>query len=196
MDDGHIRFFTLKTIKAMVKEAGLIIGEMRRVRIPAFETELSVDRSTFPTELVALALADPEAETYQFVFTAIADPGEHQLGRIAEQNLVLEQELDRLRVANGALRAARDLAQADAQRLAEQEQSQQLTVSALRAELDAASRTIRRVDGSVCWQAFKEVRRRVYGVLGGERSPFARAIQAMLRFVGRGLLCNDDERTT
>jgi SAM-dependent methyltransferase len=193
MDDTHTRFFTLKNIKSMVKEAGLIITELRRVRIPAFETELRIDRGAVPTEMIELALADPEAETYQFVFTAVADPGDYRLNGLAEQNLTLGQELDRLRIAHGALRAEHS------QQLAEQAESHQQTVSSLQvdvlslqAELHAASRSIQRVEGSVCWQSFQRVRGGLYAVLGGERSRLARALQAMLRLVGRGMLRNDD----
>jgi 2-polyprenyl-3-methyl-5-hydroxy-6-metoxy-1,4-benzoquinol methylase len=205
MDDTHIRFFTLKNIKALVREAGLIITDLRRVRIPAFETELRIDRASVPTEMLEFALADPEAETYQFVFTAAADPGDYQLGRVAEQNLALDSELDRLRIAHGALRAEHDLVLASNERLAQQAEdyqrllaslqadvdSRQSEVVSLRADLQTAAHFIQRVEGSVCWRSFQRVRGGLYAALGGERSPLARAVQAMLRLGGRALFSND-----
>jgi 2-polyprenyl-3-methyl-5-hydroxy-6-metoxy-1,4-benzoquinol methylase len=198
MDDTHIRFFTLKNIKALVAEAGLVITDLRRVRIPAFETELRIDRATVPTEMIEFVLADAEAETYQFVFSAVTDRGDVQLGRVAEQNLALTRELARLRIAHGALRSENELVLATtAQRLAESAQhheqavsSLQAQIGSLRAELDTASRFVRRVDGSVCWQSFQAVRGGLYALLGGDRSPLARAVQAMLRLAGGGLFRN------
>ncbi len=103
LDETHARFFTLASIKRMVQEAGLVITELRRVRIPAFETELGVDRETVPTEVLELTLADPEAETYQFVFAAALDNGDYRLRRISDRKHELEVEVGDLRIAREAL---------------------------------------------------------------------------------------------
>jgi 2-polyprenyl-3-methyl-5-hydroxy-6-metoxy-1,4-benzoquinol methylase len=99
LDETHIKFFTLKTIKEMVKSAGLTIVDLQRVRIPAFETELKVDRRRVPTKILNDILADPEAETYQFVFTAVRDDGEGLVAQIAERHEALKAENARLLVA-------------------------------------------------------------------------------------------------
>src|SRR5450755_3725218 len=103
LDNTHTRFFTLGSIATMVREAGLVITDLRRVRIPAFETELAVDRSEVPTEVLNLALTDPEAETHQFVFSATVDSGDYQVKRLGSRALQLEADLDRLHVAHASL---------------------------------------------------------------------------------------------
>ncbi|MCW2524752.1 MAG: methyltransferase protein [Frankiales bacterium] len=116
LDATHIRFFTLKTIQEMVARAGLVIIDLRRVRAPAFETELRVDRASVPTAVLDAALQDPEAETYQFVFTAVKDDGNYQTTRLIESQVEVQSEVDRWRVraesATAKLTAANNLAAA------------------------------------------------------------------------------------
>jgi O-antigen biosynthesis protein len=61
------------------------------------------------------------------------------------------------------------------------------TISALDAALNAERRKLARVEGSVTWQLFQRVRRRVFTLLGGEDSRRVAALQATLRFLGRAL---------
>ncbi|MBJ7609790.1 MAG: class I SAM-dependent methyltransferase [Candidatus Dormibacteraeota bacterium] len=96
LDATHIRFFTLKRVMETVKRAGLVMTELKRVRIPAFESELRVDRASVPTAVLDAALADPEAETYQFVFTAVRDDGDFRTEQLANRNLELQAEMDRI----------------------------------------------------------------------------------------------------
>jgi 2-polyprenyl-3-methyl-5-hydroxy-6-metoxy-1,4-benzoquinol methylase len=104
LDATHIKFFTLKTIREFVGRAGLVIVDMQRVRVPAFETELRVNRADVPTAVVNEVLADPEAETYQFVFTAVRDDGSDQLASIADKYLALKAEHERLQFEHKALK--------------------------------------------------------------------------------------------
>lgn len=97
LDDTHIRFFTLKTLRQMVERAGLVITELRRVRIPAFETELRVDRGSVPTEILERIFSDPEAETYQFVFQAVPYDGDYKVAKLADQVEELRREAVDLR---------------------------------------------------------------------------------------------------
>jgi GT2 family glycosyltransferase/SAM-dependent methyltransferase len=55
------------------------------------------------------------------------------------------------------------------------------------AELAATTAELRRLQGSVLWGLFQGVRRRFYGLLGGEGSFASRGIQAALRRMGRTL---------
>ena len=48
LDATHLRFFTLKTIEDLARKSGLVITELKRVRVPAFETELALERSSVP----------------------------------------------------------------------------------------------------------------------------------------------------
>lgn len=99
LDETHIRFFTLKTIRELVRSAGLSIVEMKRVRVPAFESELKVERKSVPTNVLNDILADPEAETYQFVFTAVRNDGDGHLVELAEKFDALQHEYDSLFIA-------------------------------------------------------------------------------------------------
>jgi 2-polyprenyl-3-methyl-5-hydroxy-6-metoxy-1,4-benzoquinol methylase len=113
LDDTHLRFFTLKTIQEMVHRSGFVIIDLQRVRIPAFETEIGVDRSSVTTAVLDAALADPEAETYQFVFTAVRDDGDYQTSRLAERVRELQDELNRIRIGRRASEIAAESAQRD-----------------------------------------------------------------------------------
>jgi SAM-dependent methyltransferase len=176
LDETHLRFFTLEGIRILVRKAGLVLTELRRVRVPAFETELPVDRVSVQSELLDILLADPEAETYQFVFSATADNGDYRLRRLAEQNSDLRREVERYRIANSRLKHAstenREL-RADNQEL--------------RAALAREQTRLARVDESVVWQLFTRLRRWIFALLGGEQSPSVRLLQATLRLLGRGL---------
>jgi SAM-dependent methyltransferase len=108
MDESRLRFFTYQTVQDMIRNAGLVITQMRRVRVPVFESELAVERSAIPTEVLDLILADPEAETYQFVLAAVVDNGDYQLRALSDRILELERSRQLLQITNDALRAQQD----------------------------------------------------------------------------------------
>jgi 2-polyprenyl-3-methyl-5-hydroxy-6-metoxy-1,4-benzoquinol methylase len=112
LDETHIRFFTLKTIHEMVKRCGLVITDLQRVRIPAFETELEVDRQAVSTAVLSEILADPEAETYQFIFTAVRDNGDYQTAHLASDLIELRAEFERAQIRHhtDSIQAAEQLA--------------------------------------------------------------------------------------
>jgi predicted nucleic acid-binding Zn-ribbon protein len=58
-----------------------------------------------PTAVLETALADPEAETYQFVFTAVKTDGNYQTSRLAERSVELQDDLSRARVSLQAAQA-------------------------------------------------------------------------------------------
>jgi 2-polyprenyl-3-methyl-5-hydroxy-6-metoxy-1,4-benzoquinol methylase len=90
LDRTHLRFFTLKTISELIRQAGLQMLQMSRVVVPAFETELGIDRHSVPTAVLDEVLADPEAETYQFVFAAVRDDGNDHATARSEPHLDLQ----------------------------------------------------------------------------------------------------------
>jgi SAM-dependent methyltransferase len=94
LDRTHLRFFTKRSIEALVEQAGLVTTELRRVRIPAFESELAVPRDSVPTAVVDHVLADPEAETYQYVLAAIKEGQDDHVRRLAQDKQLLEMRVD------------------------------------------------------------------------------------------------------
>lgn len=117
LDNTHIRFFTSKTIDQLVDDAGLVITTMNTVRIPAFTTEIGARRDVVPDTIVAEILRrDPDAETYQFVFSA-ARADSHQAGPglaakyAAARRALGESQLDLLRLESelAALRNSRTM---------------------------------------------------------------------------------------
>jgi SAM-dependent methyltransferase len=147
LDQTHLRFFTLKTIRDLVGKAGLVIVDMARVRIPAFESELAVDRLSVSTEVVEQILNDPEAETYQFVFAAIRDDGEYRTSQFASRLDELQRDAERQAIVSATQIAGltRDLADGRQrlheaeQRLREAEESLRSTHSTLAAARDQLS---------------------------------------------------------
>src|SRR5580692_1902707 len=98
------------------------------------------------------------------------------------------QELARLENERGRLET--ELAERDSELLQRRQELERLrartardghTISSLDASLNAASRRLRRVEGSVTWQLFERVRERLFAVLGGEQSRAVLSLQATLR---------------
>ena len=75
LDRTHLRFFTRASGEQLLRDAGLLPVEVRRVFVPAFGSEIPVDRSEIEIRLLDEVLRDPEAETYQFVWRAVPDNG-------------------------------------------------------------------------------------------------------------------------
>lgn len=85
LDRTHIRFFTKVGLQDLIKEAGLVLVETRRVVMPLFQTELGVKRESVAQSTINLILEDPEAETYQFVAKAVLDNGTRTLNTLADR---------------------------------------------------------------------------------------------------------------
>lgn len=98
LDATHIRFFTYEAVKKLVADCGLAITELKRVRFPVFETEQAVPRSSVPSGVVDSILADPEAETYQFVFTAVPVGADQKIRAMSERALQAERDAENLMV--------------------------------------------------------------------------------------------------
>ena len=65
--------------------------------------------------------------------------------------------------------------------------------AALEGQVASARQASRRIEESVTWQAFQKARRRLYRLIGGERSLLARALGASLRLVGRRFIVRPQE---
>jgi hypothetical protein len=93
LDQTHVRFFTRDTVVTLLSSAGFIPFDVRRVRTPVFNTELGVERDEIPDALLAEVLADPEAETYQFVIAAAPDNCRTRVREWSERIATLDYEL-------------------------------------------------------------------------------------------------------
>jgi len=92
LDRTHVHFFTKASLYAMIRQAGLVLIETRRVAMPLFHSELGVRRDEFPQSTVNAILEDPEAETYQFVVKAVPDNGTRSMTTLAQQVIDLSDE--------------------------------------------------------------------------------------------------------
>lgn len=70
LDRTHLRFFDPVTVKEFISDAGLVVVDESRVRLPLDGTEIDVDQSDVAPAILDEMLDDPEAETYQFLFMA------------------------------------------------------------------------------------------------------------------------------
>jgi 2-polyprenyl-3-methyl-5-hydroxy-6-metoxy-1,4-benzoquinol methylase len=93
LDRTHLRFFTLDSINQMLGEAGFVAVEVERVVVPAFASELKLDRDDFAPGVVDEVLADPEAESYQYVIRSVIDNGDAVVRDLAERCRRLEREV-------------------------------------------------------------------------------------------------------
>ncbi|CAM3951094.1 class I SAM-dependent methyltransferase [Smaragdicoccus niigatensis] len=96
LDSTHIRFFTRKTIRQLVASAGLMIVDMRTVKVPPFGSEIGAKAGLVPDSVLEQIRTDPDHDTYQFVFTAVRYDGDEQTSQLAEKYADLRESFDRL----------------------------------------------------------------------------------------------------
>jgi 2-polyprenyl-3-methyl-5-hydroxy-6-metoxy-1,4-benzoquinol methylase len=104
LDRTHVRFFTLETIRELLRDAGLLVVDTKRVIVPLFGSELEVKREGIRQSTVDDILADPESESYQFVMKAVRDNGTHGVAALAERVAELTDLMDRENVRSTILR--------------------------------------------------------------------------------------------
>jgi 2-polyprenyl-3-methyl-5-hydroxy-6-metoxy-1,4-benzoquinol methylase len=171
LDATHLRFFTLKTVKELVKESGLVMTDLRRVRVPAFETEQAVDRSSVQNAVLEAALADPEAETYQFVFTAVKADGDYQTARLAERNIELQDELSRSNVALLAAGSKYEAGELETDKLRQAVKDEQRRCAVLESQLGVTEAEVEALNRTKIMR-YTKIMRNGYGRLRG-RGPVA-----------------------
>ena len=120
LDRTHLHFFTLESIEDMLRDAGLLLIDLKRVTLPVFTTEQAVDRESVSPEVLSSVLADPESETYQFVVRAVLHDGDHEIAQLAERAVALQTELDREQTRRTLAESERDEARATIANLHEQ----------------------------------------------------------------------------
>jgi 2-polyprenyl-3-methyl-5-hydroxy-6-metoxy-1,4-benzoquinol methylase len=68
LDRTHLRFFDRAGLEQLIEGAGLAVHDRMRIARGLTDTEIEIDPDAFAPETIATALADPDAETYQFVY--------------------------------------------------------------------------------------------------------------------------------
>lgn len=103
LDRTHLHFFTLTSIEEMLRDAGLLLVDLKRVTMPVFATELGVDPASVPADTLAQVMADAESETYQFVVRAVVHDGNAETASLAARAVAMQTDLDRERTQRAAL---------------------------------------------------------------------------------------------
>ena len=92
MDNTHLRFFTLKTVRELCMRAGYRIEQIERTKAGLFaptDTMPRLDPSEFDPKLVAEIQRDPEHDTFQFIVRAVPLSDQQRLDEL----LALQSEL-------------------------------------------------------------------------------------------------------
>lgn len=125
LDETHVRFFDRARAEALVDEAGLAVVEQLRVRRGITETEIPVDLSKYPEEVLRPIQDDVDSETFQFFFvTARADRVEtgRAVPSLSQQlQARLEREQEKVRILTTAVEELRIELEHQVGRLAETE---------------------------------------------------------------------------
>jgi hypothetical protein len=58
-----LRFFTRESIEKLFRDAGYVIDTVKRTRLGLFDTEIEIDNSQVPKEVLDLIQTDPESTT-------------------------------------------------------------------------------------------------------------------------------------
>ena len=71
LDRTHLRFFTRELVREFFVSNGFEIGEMYGTTAPLGTTELGIDLTTYPSEIVRTIMEAPDSDVYQFVVKAL-----------------------------------------------------------------------------------------------------------------------------
>ena len=126
MDRTHIRFFTRRTLLAMVHGAGLSAVDVRTTSLDPLATEVPVDVDRLPSGVIDWVREQPDALTYQFLVRAVRDDAagaveaaqmerEELSRRLADSEMLvarLRREMDALSIARERAEAAAQAIQA------------------------------------------------------------------------------------
>jgi 2-polyprenyl-3-methyl-5-hydroxy-6-metoxy-1,4-benzoquinol methylase len=104
LDRTHVRFFTAETARQLHAEAGLCVVDTKRVIVPLFQSEIGLKREDVDGRIVDDILADPEAETYQFVTKSVRENGTLILSELSERATELTDHIHHENVRAAMLR--------------------------------------------------------------------------------------------
>lgn len=108
LDRTHLHFFTLESMHELVRDAGMLVIDLERVVVPVFHTEQAPDPASVAPAVLEEAMADPEAETYQFVVRAVVHDGDAEVAELARRAIDLHTEAERARARAAGLEAEID----------------------------------------------------------------------------------------
>ncbi len=102
LDDAHLRFFTLRSLREMCLTAGYRIDSIARTKLALFgESDAlpAVRENRFSPDVIAKIAADPEHDTFAFVVRATPIPEERRFAYAVGEFFAMERERDEARVA-------------------------------------------------------------------------------------------------
>ncbi len=111
LDRGRLHFYDRRGVEELFASGGLDVVEWMDVRRGLQETELSVERERWPSQVIAELEADPDATVYQFMVTAAPASASPAPRTVGEQvaSLLVEQ----LRMIDEAASRAQSVELAD-----------------------------------------------------------------------------------
>jgi 2-polyprenyl-3-methyl-5-hydroxy-6-metoxy-1,4-benzoquinol methylase len=128
LDDTHLRFFTLESVRELFEGSGYLISELSRARLDIDKSEIGIPALPERKYLLERLADDPEATTYQFIVCAVRSDAAHQLMTLRDglhaAHTALEQtreELDQTRDQLAKTRAELEQHEASQTRLDETE---------------------------------------------------------------------------
>jgi 2-polyprenyl-3-methyl-5-hydroxy-6-metoxy-1,4-benzoquinol methylase len=83
LDQTHLRFFTLASLRELIDQAGLVVVDTKRVVVPLFHSELGVKLGDVGHQTLDELHADPEVECYQYVMKSVRDNGDQAVADLA-----------------------------------------------------------------------------------------------------------------
>ncbi|HTT59409.1 MAG TPA: class I SAM-dependent methyltransferase [Acidimicrobiales bacterium] len=140
LDRTHISFFTKESLVELVREAGLAVVEISRITVPAFATEIGIQRDDVDDATFAAITADREALTYQFVVRAVRDDAEHAVDKLSLDLVDLSDQLLDQTSLNTALCAQNERLTREVEALQAQRAIDQRDLANLRGQREAIKR--------------------------------------------------------
>ncbi|MDO8108549.1 class I SAM-dependent methyltransferase [Isoptericola sp. b441] len=107
LDRTHLRFFTRASLRALLRTAGLVPTELRRTVVDPLGGEVRIDPATLPAGLIDWVRAQPDADTYQFVWRAVPDT-DAAVAQLARERDELTDRLGALGAELASARRERD----------------------------------------------------------------------------------------
>jgi 2-polyprenyl-3-methyl-5-hydroxy-6-metoxy-1,4-benzoquinol methylase len=93
LDRTHVHFYTLKGVLELMRGGGFAITDLRRIPKQLFDSEIPLQMTDYPVEVVQRVLDDPESQVYQYVVRAVPDDAEGWIAAMHTREEQLREEL-------------------------------------------------------------------------------------------------------